>query len=109
MNVWSAPGRACHDGGKPLTQRAPGFSIGQVAIAQGRWNNVTPEKPGEIVQCRTAARCSSRTSRRERDLTHLTELGRLVMPMLKQCYESAQPMALKKFRRSLGSMRLQYR
>jgi DNA-binding transcriptional LysR family regulator len=27
--------------------------------------------------------------RRERNLTHLTELGRLVMPMLKQCYESA--------------------
>jgi len=47
--------------------------------------------------------------RRERNLTHLTELGRLVMPMLKQCYESTQPMALKKFQRSLGSMRLQYR
>ena len=27
--------------------------------------------------------------RRERNLTHLTELGRLVMAMLKQCYESA--------------------
>ena len=27
--------------------------------------------------------------RRERNLTHLTELGRLVMPMLKECYESA--------------------
>src|SRR5271166_5439635 len=27
--------------------------------------------------------------RRERALTHLTELGRLVMPMLKQCYDSA--------------------
>jgi hypothetical protein len=52
---------------------------------------------------------SGRTSRRERNLTHLTELGRLVMPMLKQCYESTQPMALKKFQRSLGSMRLQYR
>ena len=27
--------------------------------------------------------------RRERNLTHLTELGRLVMPMLKECYERA--------------------
>ena len=27
--------------------------------------------------------------RRERNLTHLTELGRLVMPMLQECYESA--------------------
>ena len=27
--------------------------------------------------------------RRERNLTHLTELGRLVMPMLKECYEGA--------------------
>ena len=27
--------------------------------------------------------------RRERNLTHLTELGRSVMPMLKECYESA--------------------
>ena len=50
--------------------------------------------------------------RRERNLTHLTELGRLVMPMLKECYESAPRRLIGRIANgveevpaSLGSMR----